>query len=173
MCAETGDRHTHAAASRLVRQAVCEGRSALDEGEAKSLLAGYGGPTPLGTVVRSAQAAAKAVETIAARCVLKGVGPDIQHKSDVGLVEDDVRGAEAARGAFHRIHDRGAGRVTSVLVEEWVPHERELLVAMRRDPRFGPVLALGIGASSRRPWRTWRSRCPLSTPRSAERWSSV
>ena len=52
----------------------------------------------------------------------------------------------AARAAFHRIVDRGAGRVEGgVLVEEWVPHEREFLVGMRRDEQFGPVLALGLG----------------------------
>jgi acyl-CoA synthetase (NDP forming) len=145
MSDERGDLKTGLAASPLVRRAVREGRTALDEGEAKALLAAYGIPTPLGKVVHSAQEAAKAVEALETRCVLKGVGPDVQHKSDSGLIEPDVRGADAARGAYHLIHDRGAGRVTGVLVEEWVPHERELLVGMRRDPRYGPVLALGLG----------------------------
>ncbi len=131
--------------SPLVRRAVREGRAALDEGEAKALLAAYGVPTPLGKVVHTAQAAAAAVVALETRCVLKGVGADVQHKSDSGLVQLDVRDAPSARRAFHRIEDRGAGRVTGVLVEEWVPHERELLVGMRRDAQFGPVLALGIG----------------------------
>lgn len=145
MSDETGERVTYPAASPAVRRAVNEGRHALDEAEAKALLANYGVPTPLGTVVHTAQEAAKAVEALEARCVLKGIGPDVQHKSDTGLVELDVRDAASARRAFHQIEDRGAGRVTCVLVEEWVPHERELLVGMRRDPQFGPVLALGIG----------------------------
>jgi acyl-CoA synthetase (NDP forming) len=142
---ELGEVKQDRAASPLVRQAVREGRSALDEGEAKALLAAYGVPTPLGKVVHTAQEAAQAVEALGTRCVLKGVGADVQHKSDNALIEPDVRDAAAARRAYHRIHDRGAGRVTGVLVEEWVPHERELLVGMRRDPQFGPVFALGIG----------------------------
>ena len=133
------------ASSPLVARAVREGRRALDEGEAKALLSAYGIPTPLGVVVRSAQEAARVVGSLGGRCVLKGVGSDIQHKSDAGLVELDVHDGEIARAAYHRIVDLAAGRASGVLVEEWVPHERELLVGMRRDPQFGPVLALGIG----------------------------
>ncbi len=87
-----------------------------------------------------------AVEALGGPAVLKGLGADIQHKSDTGLVELGVRDAPAARAAYHRIIDRGAGRVEEgVLVEEWVPHERELLVGMRRDEQFGPVIAFGLG----------------------------
>ena len=96
--------------------------------------------------MHSAQDAARAVEALGRPAVLKGLGPDIQHKSDIGLVELGVRDAAAARTAYHRIVDRGAGRVVEgVLVEEWVPHERELLVGMRRDEQFGPVIAFGLG----------------------------
>ena len=79
----------------------------------------YGIPTPAGTVVHAAQAAA-VVEALGRPAVLKALGPDIQHKSDTGLVELGVRDAAAARAAYHRIVDRGAGRVDEgVLVEEW------------------------------------------------------
>jgi acyl-CoA synthetase (NDP forming) len=77
--------------------------------------------------------------------VMKGLGPDIQHKSDCGLIIADVRGEGSARAAYHRIVDRGAGRVRGVLVEEWVPHDREFLVGMRRDEQFGAVVAFGLG----------------------------
>jgi acyl-CoA synthetase (NDP forming) len=106
----------------------------------------YGIPTPAGTVVRTAQQAAAAVNALGRPAVLKGLGHDIQHKSDTGLVELDVRDAAAARAAYHRIVDLAAGRADEgVLVEEWVPHERELLVGMRRDDQFGPVVAFGLG----------------------------
>jgi acyl-CoA synthetase (NDP forming) len=134
------------ARSPVVVRALREGRAALDEREAKALLAAYEIGTPLGTVVHSAQEAARAVEALGRRAVLKALGPDIQHKSDAGLVDLDVHDADAARTAYHRLVDRGAGRATGgVLVEEWVPHEREFLVGMRRDEQFGPVVAFGLG----------------------------
>ncbi len=135
-----------AAGRDLIRRALDGGRASLDEREAKLLLAMYGVPTPAGTVVRDAQRAAAAVEALGGPAVLKALGPDIQHKSDVGLVELDVRDAVSARAAYHRIVDRAAGRADGgVLVEELVPHERELLVGMRRDEQFGPVIAFGLG----------------------------
>ena len=133
------------ARSPLIVSALREGRDALDEREGKALLAAYGIPTPMGAVVHSAQEAARVVEALGRRAVLKGLGPDVQHKSDSGLVDLDVHDADGARAAYHRIVDRGAGRAEGVLVEEWVPHERELLVGMRRDEQFGPVLAVGLG----------------------------
>ncbi len=134
------------ARSPVVLRALREGRDALDEREAKALLAAYEIGTPLGTVVHSAQEAAQAAEALGRRAVFKALGPDIQHKSDAGLVDLDVHDADTARTAYHRIVDRGAGRATGgVLVEEWVPHEREFLVGMRRDEQFGPVVAFGLG----------------------------
>ncbi len=129
----------------LIRSALDEGRHALDEREAKALLAAYELPTPMGRVVHTAEEAARVVKALGRPAVLKGLGPDIQHKSDRGLVALDVREADEARTAYHRIVDLGAGRVEGVLVEELVPHERELLVGMRRDEQFGPVVAFGLG----------------------------
>jgi acyl-CoA synthetase (NDP forming) len=135
-----------AAGRELILRALDAGRSSLDETEAKRLLALYAIPTPAGTVVRSAQRAAAAVAALGRPAVLKALGPDIQHKSDLGLIELDVRDAAAARAAYHRIVDRAAGRAEDgVLVEELVPHERELLVGMRRDEHFGAVIAFGLG----------------------------
>ncbi len=135
-----------AAGREVICRALDAGRTSLDEQEGKILLAMYGVPTPAGTVVHDAQRAAAVVEALGRPAVLKALGPDIQHKSDLGLVELDVRDAAAARAAYHRIVDRAAGRADGgVLVEELVPHERELLVGMRRDPQFGAVIAFGLG----------------------------
>jgi len=140
------DTARRAAGARVILNALAADRIALNERDAKLLLAAYDIPTPAGTVVHTAQDAARAAEALGRQAVLKGLGPDIQHKSDTGLIELGVRDAPAARAAYHRIMDRGAGRVEEgVLVEEWVPHERELLVGMRRDEQFGPVIAFGLG----------------------------
>lgn len=128
-----------------VGRALRAGRKALDENEAKTLLSAYGIRTPFGRVVATAQEAARAVEMLNRPAVIKALGPDIQHKSDCGLIALDVRDAAGARAAYHRLVDLGAGRVRAVLVEEWVPHEREFLVGMHRDEQYGPVLAFGLG----------------------------
>ncbi len=129
----------------VVCRALAAGERVLDEPRAKRLLAAYGLRVPRGVVVSEPEQAVPAAEQLGPTVVLKAVGPDIQHKSDTGLVAIDVRGAAAVRAAAQRIVERGAGRVRGILVEELVPHERELLVGMERDRRFGPVVAFGIG----------------------------
>lgn len=146
MCARSRTEMVTTAPGReAVRHATRAGLSALDERDAKTLLAAYGIRTPMGKVVATAEEAARAVEKLDRPAVVKGLGPDIQHKSDCGLIVMDVCDAGSARAAYHRIVDRGAGRVHGLLVEEWVPHEREFLVGMRRDEQYGPVIAFGLG----------------------------
>jgi acyl-CoA synthetase (NDP forming) len=129
----------------IIERALAAGAAALDEREAKALLAQYDIPTPLGTVVHTAEEAARAFRALGRPAVLKALGADIQHKSDRGLVAVDLRDEAAVRTAFHRLVDLSAGRAAGVLVEEMVPHERELLVGMRRDEQFGTVVAFGLG----------------------------
>jgi hypothetical protein len=101
-----------AAAPPPGREAVCRalraGRKALDENEAKTLLSAYGIRTPFGRVVATVQEAARAVEMLNRPAVIKALGPDIQHKSDCGLIVLDVRDAAGARASFHRVVDHGA-----------------------------------------------------------------
>src|SRR5665647_1882553 len=88
MSAGTSGSEDMRATGRLqIRRALAAGRAALNERDAKLLLAAYGIPTPTGTVVHTAQDAARAVEALGRPAVLKGLGPDIQHKSDIGLIE--------------------------------------------------------------------------------------
>jgi acyl-CoA synthetase (NDP forming) len=148
---EAQERARHLAGARpprgrdIVERALAEGTGALDENEAKALLAQYGIPTPLGTVARTAEEAARTLRALGRPAVLKALGADIQHKSDRGLIALDVRDEAMARSEFHRLVDLSAGRAAGVLVEEMVPHERELLVGMRRDEQFGLVVAFGLG----------------------------
>jgi acyl-CoA synthetase (NDP forming) len=129
----------------IIERALAAGAAALDERDAKALLAQYDIPTPLGVVVHTAEEAALAFRALGRPVVLKALGADIQHKSDRGLVAVDLRDEATVRTAFHRLMDLSAGRAAGVLVEEMVPHERELLVGMRRDEQFGTVVAFGLG----------------------------
>jgi acyl-CoA synthetase (NDP forming) len=129
----------------LVTEALAYGSSGLDEAASKMLLAAYGIPVPAGALVGTEAEAAAAAKRLRGRLVLKAVGPDIQHKTDRGLVILGVTGDEAAAAAFCTLKDRAGTDFHAVLIEEMVSSSRELLVGMKRDPAFGPVLAFGLG----------------------------
>jgi hypothetical protein len=86
---------------------------------------------------------------------LKVVSAAVSHKSDAGGVILDVDGVASARAAFERAISavsryalaRGlAPNIRGVLVMPMLPRPvAELLVGVRHDAQFGPVLTVGSG----------------------------
>ena len=133
------------AAAALVREALAAGRAALSEWDAKSLLAAYGVPVPDGALVASASEAAVAAERLGGGLAMKAVGPAIHHKTEGGLVILGVSGVDAAADTYRLLEQRAGGALEGVLVERMVRGSRELLVGLKRDAVFGPVVAFGLG----------------------------
>jgi succinyl-CoA synthetase beta subunit len=118
--------------------------TALDEFEAKRLLAAYGIPVVREERVTGVDAAVDAADRIGYPVAIKGCGAAFTHKTELGLVELDLRDAAAVRRAAARLHDamRGAGEL---LVQRMVKGRREFLAGMSRDAQFGPVVSFGLG----------------------------
>ena len=85
--------------------------------------------------------------------MLKGVAPDLVHKTEAGGVLMDVRGPEellagarkmAESVALHRGHDAGAYSL-GFLIQEYVRGGREVIVGMTHDPKLGPLVMFGLG----------------------------
>jgi acyl-CoA synthetase (NDP forming) len=134
-------------AAALVREAVVAELPALDEWRSKRLLAEYGVPVPIGALASSEADAVAAAARIGGRVAMKAVGANIHHKTEGGLVQlripaDD---AEAVTAAYRLIAGRAGVALEGVLVEEMLDGNRELLVGLKRDPVFGPVVAFGLG----------------------------
>jgi len=134
-----------ATAADLIKEALTSGKAALNEWQSKTLFAAYGIPVPEGVPVKSETEAAAAVEQIRGRAVLKAIGTDIHHKTEAGLVVLGVEDPEEAAATYRLLKKRAAGALEAVLVEQMVAGNRELMVGMKRDPVFGPVVAFGLG----------------------------
>ena len=80
--------------------------------------------------------------------VVKVLHPDVLHKTDAGGVHLGIADEESLERALDAI-DRIAG--ARYLVEETAPPGRELILGARRDPVFGPLVALGSGGTASRP----------------------
>lgn len=101
-------------------------------------------------VCRSAEEARAAAETLGYPLAIKVSSPDISHKSRIGAVALDVTDAEAAVGAFARVERAAraaepAARIDGVLVAPMRRNGLELIVGVKRDPAWGPVLMVGFG----------------------------
>ena len=129
----------------VVADALAHGRIALDEAQAKALLAGYGIAVPEGGVAHSETEAVAIARRLGGPVVVKAVGPRITHKTERGLVALDLRGDEAVRSAAHSLLARAEDPDAVLLVERMVRGTREFMIGMKRDPLFGPVVLFGIG----------------------------
>ena len=143
MVTEAAGANSEAAA--LVAAAVAQGRTALDEWQAKVLLAGYGVPVPEGGLARDEDEAAAIAGRFDGPVALKAIGADIAHKTEHGLVILDLLGDEAVRAAARTLLARTEGRDSALLVEKMVRGRREFMVGMKRDASYGPVVVFGIG----------------------------
>ena len=95
------------------------------------------------SVADSIDAAVAAASQIGYPVVLKADAPGLAHKTEAGGVRLDVRDAEAVRDACRELF--GSVGARRVVVQEQVRGGVELLVGARRDPTFGPVVAVGAG----------------------------
>lgn len=121
------------------------------ERESKQLLARIGLPVVGEILVTSLQDAVAAAHKIGFPVVLKGLHPDITHKSDAGLVWLKLSSSEQVQEAFEAITtaltrlDTKDMAKTSVLVQEMIPEGIEVLLGVRRDSTFGPCVVFGLG----------------------------
>jgi acetyltransferase len=131
-------------AVEVIRQAQAAGRTALDEYEAKQLLALYGVPVTREVLALTKQDTVDAAEGIQYPVALKACSWDIQHKSGKGLIELNIQDAVQVKKAFDSIQ-KAAGRHVAVLVQEMVSGNREFLAGMTRFAGFAPCVVFGLG----------------------------
>jgi acyl-CoA synthetase (NDP forming) len=132
-------------AAAVVADAVAHELGALDELQAKTLLAGYGIAVPEGGLAHNEDEAAAIARRLDGPVVVKAIGSRIAHKTDRGLVALRLSGDDAVRNAARSILARAEDPDAVLLVERMVRGARELMVGMKRDPLFGPVVVFGVG----------------------------
>ena len=90
----------------VIEQALAQGRSLLNEPEAKAILAAYGIPTVETHIASTVEQAIRFAEQVGFPVALKILSPDITHKTDVGGVVLDVESPKAVETAFQGMRDR-------------------------------------------------------------------
>ncbi|MFH1834345.1 MAG: acetate--CoA ligase family protein, partial [bacterium] len=113
-------------------------------------LADYGFVQPRAGLAGSADEAADLASALGFPVVLKVESADILHKTDAGGVELGLNSQEAVRAAYGRIIDavgeRTPGaRLDGVRVEEMLSEGVEIIIGLKRDAQFGPVIMFGLG----------------------------
>ena len=112
------------------------------------LLEAYGIPVAPSGVARTSAEAVETARSIGFPVAMKILSPEIVHKSDVGCVKLNLRSEEEVEKAFHEIISRAekyTTKIGGVLVQKMFSGGREVIVGMKRDMQFGPVVMFGLG----------------------------
>jgi acyl-CoA synthetase (NDP forming) len=124
--------------------------TALSERASLELLRAAGIPTIDSIAVEDVGSAVAAARAFTGPVALKLDASGLAHKSDIGGVALGVDGDDAVREAATALIDTGRQRgltVRGLLVQPMAAAGLELLLGMRRDPQFGPVVVVGLGGT--------------------------
>jgi acyl-CoA synthetase (NDP forming)/L-amino acid N-acyltransferase YncA len=117
----------------------------LPEADVEALLRLYGIPLVTTTMARTEDDAVAAAERAGYPAVLKANVPGLTHKTDAGGVLLDLRTAAGVRAGYRRLAERFGASLAGVLVEPMISGGTEVLVGVKDDQMFGPLVVFGLG----------------------------
>ncbi|MFI5987072.1 acetate--CoA ligase family protein [Streptomyces sp. NPDC051555] len=129
-------------------QALMRPGQQLSEHAAKQLLRAYGIRVPREQLVTSAAAAVRAAGLVGYPVVMKASGPQLAHKTELGLVKVGLTSASQIRDAYRELTDIARFEnipLDGVLVCQMVEKGVEMVVGVTQDDLFGPTVTVGLG----------------------------
>ena len=135
---------------QIIDKALKNGYKLLPENESVAVLQNYGFPTLQTMLASSAKEAIHAATKLGFPVVMKIVSPQIAHKTDVGGIALNIRNVREAENAYNSIRENvkkkmPEAEISGVLVAPMIAGGQEVILGMKRDASFGPVLMFGIG----------------------------
>ncbi|MBK7661432.1 MAG: acetate--CoA ligase family protein [Betaproteobacteria bacterium] len=136
----------------------------VDEVRSKAVLAALGIPAPASRVATRVEEVLPLARELGGVVVVKGLAEGVAHKSELGLVALALATPEAAQQAAIDMVRRSEGLAfRGFLVEAMAPRGVEVVLGIKRDADFGPVLMFGLGGVAVELFRDVAfGTCPLS-----------
>ena len=131
-------------------QHLASGHFALGETELYPLLETLDFPISPALLTHSPTEAVSFADQVSYPVILKIASPDILHKSDVDGIRLNLSTAAELVEAHNDLLDQmqatlPEARLSGVLVQKMAGPGMEVIIGMRRDPNFGPMLMFGGG----------------------------
>jgi len=138
------------AVKKYIDRALAKGKTYLNEYDASHILEAYRLPVAEKILVTSAKDAGKMAAGIGFPVVMKVISDDIIHKFDVGGVVLNISTEAEAEEAFRNISESVGERVPGAIIKgiqvsRQITHGMEVIIGVKKDPSFGPVIMFGFG----------------------------
>ena len=140
-------RGSNAQPTRASVQAILNaqrGTNMLPAAPTVELLNAYGFSCARSLLVSSIAGAKTAATQLGYPVILKGMAPNVAHRSDAGLVSEKISDDAGLEKSFAAIAAKLAAP-DAISVEKFVDHELEVILGVKYDATFGPVILCGLG----------------------------
>lgn len=132
------------------KKATAGKKRALSEVKSKQMLKENGISLDLGVIVTSREDALEKAKHFTYPVVMKIESDDILHKSDVGGVILNIKSEDEIGKAYDTILENVKSRmpeakINGILMQSMMPQGTELILGVKRDAQFGPMLLAGLG----------------------------
>jgi acetyl coenzyme A synthetase (ADP forming)-like protein len=133
-----------------IEKYIRHGNFEIGEVGSKEILEAYGFSIPKAAVATTSEQAANIAQQLGFPVVLKIWSPAIVHKTDVGGVKLGLETIDEVIDAFELMMFRIPQKkpdvdIFGVLVQEMVTKGKEVILGMKRNPHFGPLMMFGMG----------------------------
>ncbi len=128
-----------------------ESEKYMTQADCRALFECYKLPLLKSGIAKSADEAAKIVEGIGTKVVMKVMSADVVHKFDAGGVLLNIEGADGAKAGYEKIYANIAknvpgAKIEAILIEQMAAEGEELIVGCNRDG-LGPLMMFGLGGT--------------------------
>lgn len=137
----------------VIEKATSDNQSSLDNFAANEILQLSGIPTPPTKVVINLDEAKKFVQENNYPVVLKLSSPKLLHKADIGGVIKNISNEKELEAGILDLNQK-ITKLSSDLqgnvimqIQKYITSGTEVIIGIKRDPTFGPVLLFGAGGS--------------------------
>ncbi|MDO9545278.1 MAG: acetate--CoA ligase family protein [Pelolinea sp.] len=116
----------------------------------RDVLKTYGLPIVEGRLAKTIPEAIESAQELGYPVVIKGASNDILHKSDARAVAVNIKDSNQLERSYREIMDNmqrvnSKAVIDGLLIEKMAPEGKEVIIGMKRDPSFGPLIMFGIG----------------------------
>ena len=129
----------------VIKKALAEKRKMLLWQETAKIFAGHGLKLTKSITVDAAKLSGARVPQFFFPCVLKTDDPRIAHRFEKKAVRKNIADTKSLKAALKQMAE--TTRAKNFLVQPMLPQGLEIIVGMKRDSSFGPVIVVGWGGT--------------------------
>ncbi len=129
----------------IIQKAKTEGKNSLTEAEAKEILKEYGIPVVDEKCFVNIEDTETAADQMGYPVVLKGLGANLTHKTERGLVQLNLKNRDEVRRAAEIIKERAGADLEGFILQPQIEGKREFVAGLFQDMHFGATIMFGLG----------------------------